>query len=178
MSFQNTSVFNGLNVKDFLFLLDKIRLSKEYNIAESELKNNKEIRKKMSFSFFNNYIESIFNNLNLSIGILNRSLNHGFSGGEQRKMEIVQMIISAPKMVILDEFDSGLDIDALKVVSKVINEFRDDKKAFLIITHYQRLLDLIKPDFIHIMKSGKIIDSGYKGYAKLLEKEGYTAFVK
>ena len=104
---------------------------------------------------------------------LNRQLNVGFSGGEKKKNEILQMSILEPKLSILDETDSGLDIDALKVVSDGVNSLRNDKNSFLIITHYQRLLNYIKPDFVHVLKNGKIIKSGNFELAIELEKKGY-----
>ena len=104
---------------------------------------------------------------------LNRQLNVGFSGGEKKKNEILQMSILEPKLSILDETDSGLDIDALKVVSDGVNSMRNNKNSFLIITHYQRLLNYIKPDFVHVLKNGKIIKSGNFELAIELEKKGY-----
>ena len=104
---------------------------------------------------------------------LNRQLNVGFSGGEKKKNEILQMSILQPKLSILDETDSGLDIDALKIVSDGVNSLRDDKKSFLIITHYQRLLNYIKPDFVHVLKNGKIVKSGNSDLALELENKGY-----
>jgi len=94
--------------------------------------------------------------------ILSRQLNVGFSGGEKKKNEILQMKILNPSFSILDETDSGLDIDALKIIAKGVNSSRSDKKSFLVITHYQRLLDYIKPDFVHVLSDGKIIKTGYK----------------
>ena len=108
--------------------------------------------------------------------ILSRHLNVGFSGGEKKKNEILQMSILNPKLSILDETDSGLDIDALKVVSKGVNSLRSSKNSFLIITHYQRLLNYIKPDFVHVLKSGKIIKTGNFELAIELEKKGYENF--
>ena len=105
--------------------------------------------------------------------ILNRQLNVGFSGGEKKKNEILQMSIFEPRMVILDETDSGLDIDALKVVANGVNALRDKKRSFLIITHYQRLLDYIKPDFVHVLMEGKIAKTGCSELAEELEKAGY-----
>ena len=105
--------------------------------------------------------------------ILSRQLNVGFSGGEKKKNEILQMSILDPKLSILDETDSGLDIDALKVVSEGVNASRNGKKSFLIITHYQRLLDYIKPDYVHVLKNGIIIKSGGSELALELEKNGY-----
>ncbi len=105
--------------------------------------------------------------------ILNRQLNVGFSGGEKKKNEILQMSLTEPKMVILDETDSGLDIDALKIVAKGVNALRNKERSFLIITHYQRLLDYIKPDFVHVLMKGKIAKSGCMELAEELEKVGY-----
>tara|TARA_B100000965_G_C19515466_1_gene724000 strand:- start:205 stop:936 length:732 start_codon:yes stop_codon:yes gene_type:complete len=105
--------------------------------------------------------------------ILNRQLNVGFSGGEKKKNEILQMALIEPKMSILDETDSGLDIDALKIVAQGVNALRDKKRSFLIITHYQRLLNYIKPDFVHVLMKGKIAKSGNMELAEELEKTGY-----
>jgi len=107
---------------------------------------------------------------------LNRQLNVGFSGGEKKKNEILQMSILNPKLSILDETDSGLDIDALKIVASGVNSLRKKNNSFLIITHYQRLLDYIKPDFVHVLMNGKIIKSGGPGLALELEKKGYENF--
>ena len=108
--------------------------------------------------------------------ILSRQLNVGFSGGEKKKNEILQMSILNPKLSILDETDSGLDIDALKIVSEGVNALRSKDSSFLIITHYQRLLDYIKPDFVHVLMNGKIIKSGGPELALELEKKGYENF--
>ena len=108
--------------------------------------------------------------------ILNRQLNVGFSGGEKKKNEILQMSILNPKLSILDETDSGLDIDALKIVSEGVNALRNKKNSFLIITHYQRLLNYIKPDFVHVLINGKIVKSGGSELALDLEKKGYESF--
>ena len=108
--------------------------------------------------------------------ILSRQLNVGFSGGEKKKNEILQMSILNPKLAILDETDSGLDIDALRIVSEGVNSLRNQNNAFLIITHYQRLLDYIKPDYVHVLKNGQIIKSGGAELAKNLEKLGYKDF--
>ena len=105
--------------------------------------------------------------------ILSRQLNVGFSGGEKKKNEILQMTIFEPKLAILDETDSGLDIDALRIVSEGVNSLRDKKRSFLIITHYQRLLDYIKPDFVHVLVNGKIVKTGSSDLALELEKDGY-----
>jgi len=108
--------------------------------------------------------------------ILQRQLNVGFSGGEKKKNEILQMSLYEPKMTILDETDSGLDIDALKVVAEGVNSLRNKKRSFLIITHYQRLLDHITPDFVHVLMKGKIAKTGCSELANELEKAGYKNF--
>ncbi len=102
-----------------------------------------------------------------------RNLNDGFSGGEKKKNEILQMAILEPKLSILDETDSGLDIDALRVVSEGVNKLRSENNALILITHYQRLLDYIKPDFVHVFSDGQIIKSGDKSLALELESQGY-----
>ena len=107
---------------------------------------------------------------------LNRQLNVGFSGGEKKKNEILQMSILNPKLSILDETDSGLDIDALRIVADGVNSLRKKNNSFIIITHYQRLLDYIKPDFVHVLMNGKIIRSGGPELALELEKKGYENF--
>ena len=105
--------------------------------------------------------------------ILSRQLNVGFSGGEKKKNEILQMKVLDPNFSILDETDSGLDIDALKIIAKGVNSSRNGEKSFLVITHYQRLLDYIKPDFVHVLSDGKIIKTGCSELAEELEKTGY-----
>ena len=114
--------------------------------------------------------------LNIDEKFLSRQLNVGFSGGEKKKNEILQMSLLAPKLSILDETDSGLDIDALKIVADGVNTLRNQNNSFLIITHYQRLLDYIKPDFVHVLMGGKIIKSGGPELALELEKKGYENF--
>lgn len=105
--------------------------------------------------------------------LTNRSVNEGFSGGEKKKNEIFQMAMLEPTLAILDETDSGLDIDALRVVANGVNTLRSDENAFIVITHYQRLLDYIVPDFVHVMYDGRIVKSGGKGLAFELEEKGY-----
>jgi Fe-S cluster assembly ATP-binding protein len=108
---------------------------------------------------------------------LSRQLNVGFSGGEKKKNEILQMKILQPKLSILDETDSGLDIDALRIVADGVNSYKNKENAFLIITHYQRLLDYIKPDFIHVLSKGKIVKTGDAELGVELEKTGYANFI-
>jgi Fe-S cluster assembly ATP-binding protein len=105
--------------------------------------------------------------------LVNRSLNEGFSGGEKKRNEIFQLAMLEPSLAILDETDSGLDIDALRIVSKGVNQLRSEKNAFIIITHYQRLLEYIVPDFVHVLYDGRIVKSGTKELALELEEKGY-----
>jgi len=104
---------------------------------------------------------------------LSRSLNEGFSGGEKKRNEIFQMAMLEPKLAILDENDSGLDIDALRIVANGVNKLKSDKNAIIVITHYQRLLDYIVPDFVHVLHNGRIVKSGGKELALELEEKGY-----
>ena len=105
--------------------------------------------------------------------LLNRSVNEGFSGGEKKRNEIFQMAVLEPKLAILDETDSGLDIDALKIVAEGVNSLRNKDRAFILVTHYQRLLNYIVPDYVHVLSDGKIIKSGGKDLALQLEEKGY-----
>jgi Fe-S cluster assembly ATP-binding protein len=105
--------------------------------------------------------------------LVNRSLNEGFSGGEKKRNEIFQLAMLEPSLAILDETDSGLDIDALRIVSKGVNKLRSPGNAFIIITHYQRLLEYIVPDFVHVLYDGRIVKSGTKELALELEEKGY-----
>ncbi|MDB5024194.1 MAG: FeS assembly ATPase SufC [Mucilaginibacter sp.] len=115
--------------------------------------------------------------VNMDQSLLSRSINEGFSGGEKKRNEIFQMAMLEPKLAILDETDSGLDIDALRVVAKGVNELRHKDRAILIITHYQRLLDYLQPDFVHVLYNGRIVRSGGKELALELEEKGYD-FIK
>ena len=105
--------------------------------------------------------------------LLSRSLNEGFSGGEKKRNEVFQMAMLEPKLAILDETDSGLDIDALRIVANGVNALRGKDNSFIVITHYQRLLDYIVPDFVHVLYNGKIVKSGTKELALELEEKGY-----
>jgi Fe-S cluster assembly ATP-binding protein len=105
---------------------------------------------------------------------LHRSVNEGFSGGEKKRNEILQMALLEPSLAILDETDSGLDIDALRIVSEGVNALRAEDRSMVMITHYQRLLDYIVPDFVHVLSEGRIVKSGDKELAKELEKTGYS----
>jgi Fe-S cluster assembly ATP-binding protein len=122
---------------------------------------------------FDDLVESKLEILSMKNDFLNRNLNEGFSGGEKKKNEILQMLILEPKLVVLDEIDSGLDIDALKAVANGINAYKNAGNAVLMITHYQRLLDYVVPDQVHILSEGRIVLSGKADLALELEKKGY-----
>ena len=111
--------------------------------------------------------------MQMSESFLTRGVNEGFSGGEKKRNEVLQMLVLEPKLAILDETDSGLDIDALKVVSTGVNSLRDASRAVVLVTHYQRLLDYVVPDFVHVLSGGRIVKSGDRSLAQELEKRGY-----
>ena len=130
-------------------------------------------KKEINTISFLNLVKEKAKELGIDEKMLSRQLNVGFSGGEKKKNEILQMKILEPKLVILDETDSGLDIDALKIIADGVNSSRSEDRSFLVITHYQRLLDYIQPDFVHVLQNGKIVKSGTKELAQELEKKGY-----
>ena len=111
--------------------------------------------------------------LGMDNSLISRSVNSGFSGGEKKRNEILQLLMLNPKLALLDETDSGLDIDALKIVSEGVNKFKNKNNAVIVVTHYQRLLDYIVPDFVHVLSKGRIIKSGGKELALELEAKGY-----
>lgn len=137
--------------------------------AQREYRNEEPI----AASDFLKLMEEKKNLVDIQSKLTKRSVNEGFSGGEKKKNEIFQMAMLEPQLAILDETDSGLDIDALKVVARGVNALRSKENAFVIITHYQRLLDYIEPDFVHVMWDGRIVKSGGKGLALELEANGY-----
>ena len=160
LAFQYPLEIPGVNTNIFLKTsLNSIRKSKGEQALDT-LAFLKLVREKSS-------------ELGIDEEILSRQLNVGFSGGEKKKNEILQMKILDPNLSILDETDSGLDIDALKIIAKGVNTSRNSKKSFLVITHYQRLLEYIKPDFVHVLSDGKIIKTGCGELAEELEKTGY-----
>ncbi len=160
MAFQYPLEIAGVNTNNFL---------------KTSLNTVRKVRglKELDSLDFLNLIKTKTKNLKIDEKILNRQLNVGFSGGEKKKNEILQMTILEPKLIILDETDSGLDIDAMKIVSEGVNSLRDKDRSFLIITHYQRLLNYIKPDFVHVLVDGKIAKTGCSELALELEKIGY-----
>ncbi|MCC7229848.1 MAG: Fe-S cluster assembly ATPase SufC [Fimbriimonadaceae bacterium] len=129
--------------------------------------------KEMDAISFMSHIKSKVKALELDPSMLSRSVNEGFSGGEKKRNEIFQMAVLEPTMAVLDETDSGLDIDALKIVSDGVNALRNGERGFLVITHYQRLLNYIVPDFVHVLVDGRIVKSGGKELAFELEEKGY-----
>ncbi len=160
MSFQNPIEIPGVNIIYFLkTAINEQRKSR----GQEELSSPdfmKELQEKMAF-------------LDMDKNILQRSVNVGFSGGEKKKSEILQMMMLSPRLVLLDEIDSGLDIDALKSVAKGINALRSKETAMIIVTHYNRLLEYVKPDFVHILDHGKIVKTADASLAKQLEEKGY-----
>ena len=126
---------------------------------------------------FVKYVREKQSELNITDDMLRRPVNVGFSGGEKKRNEILQMALLEPKLAVLDETDSGLDIDALKTVADGVNALRDPTRSMLVITHYQRLLDYIVPDFVHVLAHGRIVKSGGKELALELEKKGYGALI-
>ena len=160
MSFQYPTVIPGVNNTYFL----KAALnSKRKNAGEKEIDS----------AGFLNLMKAKLSELDMDTSYLKRAVNDGFSGGEKKRNEILQMLVLEPELVIMDETDSGLDIDALRVIANGINRYRNSNRSFLVITHYQRLLEYIEPDFVHVMIDGKFVRSGGRDLALDLEKKGY-----
>ena len=162
LAFQYPREVAGVSLLSFLLA--------SYN---AHMANQDESFKPMKAFKFKRFLKPYLEDLKIPEDFLNRYLNHGFSGGEKKKVEILQLKLFNPQYALLDETDSGLDVDALKVVSSGINSFKGDSKGILIVTHYQRILDYIKPDFVHVMKDGKIVQSGDFEFARELEEKGY-----
>lgn len=160
LAFQYPIEIPGVSNEDFLRLA--------YN-SKLKAQNKSEIDPIEFLALINEKLKII----DMSATFLSRNVNEGFSGGEKKRNEILQMALLDPELTILDETDSGLDIDALKTISKGINSCMSPNKAIILITHYQRLLDYVKPDYIHVMQDGKIIKTGNAELAKELEQKGY-----
>ena len=160
LAFQYPIEIPGVSNEDFLRIA--------YN-SKLKFENKDEVDPIEFFSVITEKLEII----NMDPAFLSRNVNEGFSGGEKKRNEILQMVLLDSKLSILDETDSGLDIDALKIVSEGINTFMNNDKAIILITHYQRLLDYVKPDFVHVMQNGEIIKTGTADLAKELEVIGY-----
>ena len=161
MSFQYPVVMPGVNNTYFL----KAALN-------SKLKNNG--KKELNAAEFLKLVKEKLNELDMDTSYLQRAVNEGFSGGEKKRNEILQMLTLEPELAIMDETDSGLDIDALKIVAKGVNDYRNDQRSFIAITHYQRLLDYMKPDKVHVLIDGKIVRSGNMDLAHEIEQKGYS----
>ena len=161
MSFQYPVVIPGVN--NTYFLKAAVNAKRKHN-------NEKELDAATFLKFIKEKIKVV----QMDEKYLKRAVNEGFSGGEKKKNEILQLLCLEPKLAIMDETDSGLDIDALKIVAKGINNYRSKDRSFIVITHYQRLLKYIEPDVIHVLIDGKIIKSGGKELAQELEDKGYS----
>lgn len=143
------------------------------DFLRSAINARREEGNEISLIRFVRQMEGKMKELEMNPEFMHRYLNEGFSGGEKKRNEILQMMLLEPKLVILDEIDSGLDIDALRIVAEGVNAMRSEDRGFLIITHYQRLLNYITPDFVHVMMQGRIVKSGGPELAQRLEAEGY-----
>lgn len=161
MSFQYPTVIPGVNNTYFLRAAvnakKKYRGEKEYDAAT-----------------FLKFVKSKLKEVEMDAKYLKRAVNEGFSGGEKKRNEMLQLLCLEPELAIMDETDSGLDIDALKIISKGINKYKNSSRSFLVITHYQRLLKYIEPDVVHVLIDGKIVKSGGKELALELEEKGYS----
>jgi len=163
LAFQYPVEIPGVNISPFLqaALNSKLKSQGKSELDSMEfVKNLRETSKELGFSN----------------EMLKRSVNEGFSGGEKKRFEILQMSILKPSLSILDETDSGLDVDALKIVTSGVNRLRNQESSYLIITHYERLLNYITPDYVHVMSQGKIVKSGDKSLAREIEESGYKNF--
>jgi Fe-S cluster assembly ATP-binding protein len=165
LAFQYPVEIPGVSNEEFLRIA--------YNLKQKSLG-----KKELDPIEFFKILQTKLEDATLNINFLNRNVNEGFSGGEKKRNEILQMTVLDPSLAILDETDSGLDIDALRNLSQGINNFMTPDKSLILITHYQRLLDYIKPDFIHIMHEGKIIKTGDASLALILEEKGYEWLLK
>jgi Fe-S cluster assembly ATP-binding protein len=143
------------------------------DFLRSAINARREEGSEISLIRFIRQMESKMKELEMNPEFMHRYLNEGFSGGEKKRNEILQMLLLEPSVVILDEIDSGLDIDALRIVAAGVNAMRSEDRSFLIITHYQRLLNYVKPDFVHVMMQGRIVKSGGPELAERLENDGY-----
>ena len=160
MSFQYPTVIPGVN--NTYFLRAAVNAKKKY-MGEKEY----------DAASFLKFVKSKLKEVEMDAKYLKRAVNEGFSGGEKKRNEMLQLLCLEPELAIMDETDSGLDIDALKIISKGINKYKNSSRSFLVITHYQRLLKYIEPDVVHVLIEGKIVKSGGKELALELEEKGY-----
>ena len=161
MSFQYPTVIPGVN--NTYFLRAAVNAKKKY-MGEKEY----------DAASFLKFVKSKLKEVEMDTKYLKRAVNEGFSGGEKKRNEMLQLLCLEPEFAIMDETDSGLDIDALKIISKGINKYKNSSRSFLVITHYQRLLKYIEPDIVHVLIDGKIVKSGGKNLALELEEKGYS----
>lgn len=166
LAFQYPVEVSGVRVNNFL------KVAYEQRFAGNEEK------KFSSVLAFRKHLESLAEELNVKKELLSRGLNEGFSGGEKKRLEILQMAVLEPRYAVLDETDSGLDVDAIQAVSEGVQKvMKRTKMGVIVITHYQRILKYLQPDFVHVMVAGKIVKSGGKEFAEELETDGYKQFV-
>ena len=165
LSFQNPIEIAGVN--NAYFLRTALNAKEKYNG-----------QKETNAAEFLKLMRKHITQLGMSPDMISRSLNDGFSGGEKKRNEILQMEILQPDVILLDEIDSGLDIDALKAVAEGINRMKNEERTFLIITHYRRVLDYLSPDFVHILQDGRIVKTGGLELVDILEDEGYQGIIK
>lgn len=161
MSFQYPVVIPGVNITYFL------------KTAVNAMRKHKGLEELDAIDFLT-FIKEKMRLVRMDESYLSRSVNDGFSGGEKKRNEILQMLVLEPRMSVLDETDSGLDIDAVRIVANGLNNFRSKERGFLVITHYQRILGYIDPDYVHVLKNGRIVKSGGKNLALELEEKGYS----
>ncbi len=160
MSFQNPTEIPGVN--NMYFLKTALNAKRAY-LGEEE----------MNGAEFLKLVRKKTKEFGIDSAMLKRNVNEGFSGGEKKKSELLQMVVLKPDLIMLDEIDSGLDVDAIKTIAQGVNSLLDGKRSVLMITHYDRLLELIKPDFVHILKDGKIVESGDYSLALRIDEQGY-----
>lgn len=176
LAFQSPTSIPGVSVGKFLRHLYKIQDSKIRRSQDPKNTNRKiDIQSALAL---NKILKDYSEKLHIKKELLNRSLNDNFSGGEKKKIETLQMLFLKPKYVLIDEIDTGLDVDSLKVVAESIAELKKEKAGILIITHYNRILHYIKPDYVHVMMAGKIVKSGDANLAKVIEEKGYERIAK
>ena len=161
MSFQYPTVIPGVN--NTYFLRAAVNAKKKYRGEKED-----------DAATFLKFVKSKLKEVEMDAKYLKRAVNEGFSGGEKKRNEMLQLLCLEPELAIMDETDSGLDIDALKIISKGINKYKNSSRSFLVITHYQRLLKYIEPDVVHVLIDGKIVKSGGKELALELEEKGYS----
>lgn len=167
LAFQYPKEISGVTLRSFLFAAYNAQMSARDTSA-----------KQVSPIKFKKQLEASMAELHMNTAFAERSLNQGFSGGEKKKSEILQMKLLKPELALLDETDSGLDIDALKIVAEGINSLRSEKFSCIIVTHYTRILEYVKPDKVHVMARGSLIESGGPEFAAALEKSGYEKYMQ